>query len=451
MTPKKQYLNSVTPAKQYGTPALSAVNYPKSQGPIQTTFSPSATSGGYKATPVPTPSPAMKQFGSTKQIAGPTESPVLQTKRPTATPQTATGMTGSTLPPAGQSYVQSQLNDIKNQALGVQDKLNAGVSEPQKKEESAYLKYLRTMFNPDEAKIAQDNLNALNQRTADELARTREEEARLRENAMGQLEGGQKARLGEEARKSNASLADLAIAKGYSTDILKQYTDAGASLYEAEEAARLESEKPISLEEATKLGLPFGTTFADARKAGKIPTETGAATYAGAGADPIVDAYIKNVQNGTMKIGDVPKEYMSAVSMGLGTQPKPQSQISQQATSVIDELLANPKLDNIFGPVDQFIGGVFGEAATAKNKYNQLKGLLSLENIKYLKGTGAISDAEQRLLANASTALARNLNETEARKILTDLRAELQVLQNSDSGAGEDVVLPDGTVINTNW
>jgi len=71
----------------------------------------------------------------------------------------------------------------------------------------------------------------------------------------------------------------------------------------------------------------------------------------------------------------------------------------------------------------------FGDAALAKNKYDQLKGLLSLDNIKYLKGTGAISDAEQRLLANAASALGRNLGNEQARQVLTQLRDDLTALQ----------------------
>jgi len=44
------------------------------------------------------------------------------------------------------------------------------------------------------------------------------------------------------------------------------------------------------------------------------------------------------------------------------------------------------------------------------NKYKQLKSLLSLDNIKYLKGTGQISDKEQALLEGAASSLDTNLS-----------------------------------------
>lgn len=166
---------------------------------------------------------------------------------------------------------------------------------------------------------------------------------------------------------------------------------------------------------------------------------TGGSTYT-PGANPQADAWVKYVQNGG-KISDVPDEYKGAVALGTTSGTKPQSEISKQVVSVIDELLANPGLSRISGPLDQIAGGLFGDAALAKNKFNQLKGLLSLENIKYLKGTGSISDAEQRLLENAASAVARNLSDTDFRNELIKLKNGLDAVKDNQLAPDEEQFL----------
>lgn len=51
-------------------------------------------------------------------------------------------------------------------------------------------------------------------------------------------------------------------------------------------------------------------------------------------------------------------------------------------------------------------------------QFDNLKSLLSLDNIKLLKGQGQVSDAERKLLADASTKLNRNQSESEFRATL---------------------------------
>lgn len=62
-------------------------------------------------------------------------------------------------------------------------------------------------------------------------------------------------------------------------------------------------------------------------------------------------------------------------------------------------------------------------------KFDQLKALLSLDNIKYLKGTGAISDAEQQLLANAASALRRDIGTDDFVAELDRLQGQLSTTQ----------------------
>ncbi|MCP3681685.1 MAG: hypothetical protein GY861_03250 [bacterium] len=72
--------------------------------------------------------------------------------------------------------------------------------------------------------------------------------------------------------------------------------------------------------------------------------------------------------------------------------------------------------------------GFFGRgtrAQTAVALYDQLKGLLSLENREKLKGSGAISDFEARTLEQAAAALTREMSDTEFRKQLTKVKNTL--------------------------
>lgn len=99
------------------------------------------------------------------------------------------------------------------------------------KASSPYETYLQSLFDPEALKTANANVADLNKRSAEELARARFTEEQLRKNEVGQLVAGQNAGLSENARLSNKSLADIAIAKGASTDVVNQILNAGKDLY----------------------------------------------------------------------------------------------------------------------------------------------------------------------------------------------------------------------------
>ena len=75
------------------------------------------------------------------------------------------------------------------------------------------------------------------------------------------------------------------------------------------------------------------------------------------------------------------------------------------------------------------------EAATTKNMFDQIQGLLSLENRSQLKGSGAISDFEAQLLQKAASSLGRNQSDTEFRKTLQSL---LQGFNEQQGGLDSD-------------
>lgn len=70
-------------------------------------------------------------------------------------------------------------------------------------------------------------------------------------------------------------------------------------------------------------------------------------------------------------------------------------------------------------------------------QFNNLKSLLSLDNVKYLKGQGQISDAERALLAQASAKLDLSQSEKEFKKALEDIKNVLSSDTGSSSSSGD--------------
>lgn len=104
---------------------------------------------------------------------------------------------------------------------------------------------------------------------------------------------------------------------------------------------------------------------------------------------------------------------------------------AQDMITAIDNLVKTGGVGGITGLVqNSFIPG--SKAAIASNYFDQLKGMLSLENRQKLKGSGAISDFEAKTLEQAASALGRNLSETQFMQVLNDLKTKLQ---NGDPNA----------------
>jgi hypothetical protein len=100
----------------------------------------------------------------------------------------------------------------------------------------------------------------------------------------------------------------------------------------------------------------------------------------------------------------------------------------QEQKNEIITIIDNLRKTGGIGGITGFTGTGFipgSKAAIAKAYYDQLQALLSLENRNSLKGSGAISDFEARLLEKAASALNLNLSETQFNQILNDLYQSL--------------------------
>jgi hypothetical protein len=90
------------------------------------------------------------------------------------------------------------------------------------------------------------------------------------------------------------------------------------------------------------------------------------------------------------------------------------------------------------------IGGITGiwqpnaiqpgtDAAYAKNKFDQLVGILKIENRQKLKGQGTITDFEFKILAEAASAIGRNLSEKQFRKELAKIKGVFATASGMDA------------------
>lgn len=287
-------------------------------------------------------------------------------------------------------------------------------TDPVSSYRSAFDEYIKSLKPSDAEAAANDNLAALTLQ-----AKKDQEEALNRGETLG-FATGEAARV----NKNNSFAIDAA------SNAVDSYTRSRTATSDAQKA-RLDYEKSLlPSTDGFTLGKDQVRYDANGKQVATGPSTTDtttSGTYT-AGANPTVDAYIKGIQNGTYKPSDVPDKYQSLVAQGLGKSGPKTSEATQNVLSVIDSLLANPAVTQISGPIGQFTGGLLGgQGALAKNYYNQLQGMLSLANRQQLKGSGAISDFEFKVLSQAASSLGRNLSDA-------DFVAELQKLKDKLSG-----------------
>lgn len=350
----------------------------------------SKTPGATSPAPAPAASPAREQF---KQTLGQPDA------QPYAVTPTPISITGDTTTPSGA---------VVNATSGAT--VSAPAVDPQASYRSAFNEYLSSLRPSEEETRASKNLSAL-----DLQAMKDQEEALNRGETLGFATG--------EAARVNKNNAFRRMA---AADTLGALTGQRTAMTEAQKA-RMEFEKTLLPKDAEAFTLGKDQVRYDAKGnkiAGGITTaESGGGTYV-SGANPTVDAYIKGIQNGTYKPSDVPEALQGAVAQGLAETPKKQSQTSETALGLVNELLGmNTNAITGIPSISSLFPG--SQAQLTKNTYDQLKGILSLENRQLLKGSGAISDYEFKVLEKASSKLGTNLSNADFKKVLTDLKKDL--------------------------
>ncbi len=190
----------------------------------------------------------------------------------------------------------------------------------------------------------------------------------------------------------NATTPEQAISAAgkYSGDILDR-------LYKQKQIDKLTADieadgkdELLTIDEAAKLGVPYGTTKAEAISSIK-----------GSSGKP---APLNPVQQNALTSAEQLLEALNSNFGGLDRFSIPRG---------------NAPIGNIRGALPQLMAGQAG--ADFIINFDNLKSLLSLDNVKLLKGQGAVSDAERRLLADGSTKLNRRQSPAEFKKTLEDI------------------------------
>lgn len=331
------------------------------------------------------------------------------------------------LPPAGQEFANS-LYDTKTGARtaygasqGVPDMLGGKpVTTTQTTpatptvSKNPYQIYLESLFDPEKLKTAQTNIDSLNERTSSELLRNRAREDELRKNDIGQLERGQSYQMGEEERLSNKSLADLAIAKGASIDTINQIMAAGKEAYA--------EEKPIEIDGALYQKGADGTYSVVAGTpggAGKTGAEAGFTLSPG---EIRFDAQGKQIASGGAKPMTATQE---ADAIAKTEKQVAAQQSASQSIGLVNNLLNGDRYKAISGGTQTGSIPFLGDRA-AVNEYDQLQGLLKLGIRGLLKGQGAVSDYEGKVLGQAASSLSRLTSETQMKEALQKVRGVLK-------------------------
>lgn len=181
------------------------------------------------------------------------------------------------------------------------------------------------------------------------------------------------------------------------------------------------------------------------------------------GEDPVVDSWAKRIFDGSAKITDIPassKGLRDAVTValtssgnGLLGQPT-QTELGLKAKEAAEALLT--KLTNREGTSavggSRIFGGSLAIPGTDKSNFvidfQNLKDMLSLDGTRYLKGQGAVSDAERALLASAVTKLNLSQSEDDFKKTLEEIRDTLSGAKYANQNTGGGSQLPASMILN---
>lgn len=349
----------------------------------------------------------------------------------------------------------------------------AGTTTPVKKEQNAYLDYLKSVFNPDQLAATQKNIDALNQRTADELKFQRGREDELRKNDIGQLTAGQNYQLGENSRLGNKSLADIAIAKGASVDIYNQMLNAGKSVYEAEVAQQQYDDQQAGKEQArldtiaqqqAELNAPFDLSEGQARYAynpatgqydqvaarGKTyaPSSGGGSGSGGSGSGSgqvssaaqnilqqlnmgaNLDDLIKGSSNASQALRN---EVLGALNAQGGVTDR-QGELFKDAKTAVDKLLSGGY--KALGGYSTILGGKYTTAyGDAMAQAQQLQAILARDNLGLLKG--AMSDKDLAFIQSMSSGFEGSGIQSEGfiKERLTEIQNKIQKKLDSGTAA----------------
>lgn len=244
-------------------------------------------------------------------------------------------------------------------------------------------------------------------------------------------------------------------------DIISQYKQKEFESQAAQREQELKNNQPFELSEgqARFAYNPQTGKFDKVASVGKTYANTGGtsggSTSVGlAGFPQEIQSAAQSILDGKSKLNEYPSakrlqinEVMSKLYTAEGG-----NELAQGAYDSIVNLENNPGfksaigakgLSSFYGIKNSPIAG--SQAAGFVSELDKLKANLKLVNIKYLKGTGALSDAEGKTLEDAGTTLSTNLPEKQFKEELARIKkALLKASTISTSSQSGTNVTPSG-------
>ena len=432
MNPKNNFINSLS--NKISNFSV-GVKKPVTQTPVQT----SPYQIGVSA-----PRPGVTAPAKAMITSNPSATSVNKTviKAPT------TNSSGSALSSAGKQFANTlSANDASNKYNTATGELNtnySGYTAPDNKtnntatstqpaqQEDPYIKYLNSLFNPEQTTKALDTLNSANTRLADIQNRNEKQALDARVNYENTLDTPGGLKIGAEQaasvgnRRASAESAYGAIEEGAAArsamvakDTYDQYINAGKTVYEATQAANKAKQDQENADRIYNLNKTGQESTIENNKAS---TELANKKFAEDQRQFGLDYALKQKELGikqqeaNQKSGEVTATAQAANDTATGS------------INLINNLLSNPGVNKISGIIQGGLklGNLGGaNAQLARNQYNQVKGLLSLENRSKLKGQGAVSDFEGKMLESAASSLGRNLSDEEFVRQLKQVRGAI--------------------------
>jgi len=335
----------------------------------------------------------------------------------------------------------------------------------------------------EDLRLARENVLGIQKRTAEELQRTRREEDRIRDNEAGALSQGVDSQLNKEARDSARALSDLALAEGVSTNVLNSLIADGESEIEAqikledlatkviegggtqEQINQILGAKDFSsaLGFAAQSGLMSEKDSTDGFTLGKDQTRfefnpatgsfesvgsgvSGSSTSGGFTQTGKVSDLTQGIIDGVAQISDLTPSDRSRVIAELsasGQAPKVGVEKAEKLSELVSKMVTHPGLKSSTGK-SSLIPAIPGtEKFEFEKLFDQLKGLLTLENLGLMKGV--LSDTDIKILTDAATSLDLGLSEEDFLETLQDVDKSSGTVGTTETGE-KYRVLPDGNI-----
>lgn len=312
-----------------------------------------------------------------------------------------------------------------------------GKSNQSVQPKSEYMQFLKSMFDPEAARTAMENVNSLNEQIRKEQLRAKEEQDFLNRNEAGMLERGQQYEMSQAAQRSGDALTGLVGARDQSQDVLDQMLEAGATYEEALQAQQEADNELLSVTEAEKLGVPYGTTVSQARGMSITPG------MSAGGSSGSAETWAKAIQAGQADLNNAPQELRGSILAAMQGMPQStspaQSRALQQANvalNSLNQIFNNPALNA--GALGRGIGTVIPGSSSRdlRESVKTVQSLIGFDELQKMRDAsptggalGQVSEREIDFLQSLAGSMNLAQSDEQLQQNLKNIRTSFEILQ----------------------